>query len=448
MQKLAIFLIIFQAFIVTSIHAAEGMWMPWYLPQTQIEKMYDMGLDISVEEIFGGQESSLSRAIVALDEGSCTGSFISNNGLLLTNHHCAYSDIQKHSSIDNDLLKNGYWAHTLEAEIPNPGKTATILVGTKDLSSIFNEALKNASGKVETQNIIDSISKIILDTVTVNNGQQAEIKDFLYQNMFFLLLTQTFKDVRLVGAPPEEIAQFGGENDNWMWPRHSADFALYRVYCSPEGLPAEYNPDNVPFHPDRALDISTLGLKEDDFTMTLGYPGETQRYITAAGLKETYSLINPVIAEVGKIKQSIWQKSMKESPILGIQYADKYANSANFQKYATGQNKSIEELQLIDARKKREKLLQKKFNKNDKFQNALKASNILYLMRQNLTKTTIVTIESLLNGPDISSLILETFNLFNLLQDDSTQGNQITEEVERLQSFGQDFFENFSLTTD
>ncbi|MGQ1892054.1 S46 family peptidase [Thermophagus sp. OGC60D27] len=448
MWQRAIFLIIFHIFIVNSIHADEGMWMPWYLPQSQIDKMYDMGLEVPIDEIFGENESSLNRAIVSLDEGSCTGSFISSQGLLLTNHHCAYSDIQKHSNIDNDLLKKGYWAHSLETELPNPGKTATILVDAKNLTPLFNKALENASSRIETQNIIDSISRIILDTVSVGNGQQAEIKDFLYQNMFFLLTTQTFRDVRLVGAPPEEIAQFGGEYDNWMWPRHSADFAIYRIYCSPEGLPADYDPNNVPFHPNRILEISTLGVEEGDFTMTLGYPGETQRYITAAGLKETYSIINPVIAEVGKIKQSVWQKNMKKSPVLGIQYADKYANSANFQKYATGQNESIEKLKLIDKREKLENHLREQFSHYGEFQNALKASNILYLMRQNLTKTTIVTIESLINGPDISSLILETFNLFNLLQEDPVPENQLTQEVARLQEFSQDFFENFSFSTD
>lgn len=445
-----ILLILLQTIIITTIHANEGMWLPWYLPQSKIDKMHQMGMKIPGDDIFGSQDSSLNWAIVSLDEGSCTGSFISTNGLLLTNHHCAYSDIQKHSTLGNDLLKNGYWAGSAESELPNPGKTATILVDAKDVTSIFLEALQNASGRIETENIIDSISKAILDTVSVSNGQQVEIKDFLYQNMFFVLVTQTFRDVRLVGAPPEDIAQFGGENDNWMWPRHSADFALYRVYCSPEGLPADYSPENVPYQPKRVLKISTQGINEGDFTMTLGFPGETQRYITSAGLIEAYDIINPVIADVGKIKQSIWEKNMKNSPILGIQYADKYATSANFQKYAIGQNECIKKLNLIQLRREAEKSMLTRHisDKQQASREALKASNILYLMRKNLTKTTVITLESLIQGAEISSLVLESLRLFALMNEDFSASQPIEEEIDRLKAWSEDFFENYSLTVD
>lgn len=448
MWKRALLLTLLNTFFFVTLLADEGMWLPWHLPQSQIEKMYEMGLELSADEIFSSSGNALNFSIVSLDDGSCTGSFVSNKGLLLTNHHCAYSDIQQHSSVDNNLLSNGFRAQSPASEIPNPGKTATILINAKNLTPVFNSALKNASGRPETEHIIDSISKVILDTVSLAKGQDAEIKDFLFQNQFFLLITQTFRDVRLVAAPPEDIAQFGGERDNWMWPRHSADFAFYRVYCSPEGMPADYDPGNVPFQPKRFLTISKQGVKEGDFTMTLGYPGETNRYITAAGIKESFDIINPVIADVRKIKQAIWEKNMKNSKVTGIRYADKYANSANFRKYATGQNESIEELGLIDSREELENHLQERINDDEKFRRILTSSRILYLMRKNLTKTTIITIESLINGPEISSLIIESFNLYGLLKEDHVRQEALTKELEKLKKSGDEFFEDFSAAID
>jgi hypothetical protein len=448
MRKRVLLLTLLKTFFFITLLADEGMWLPWHLPQSQIEKMHEMGLKLPADEIFSSSENSLNFSIVSLDDGSCTGSFVSDKGLLLTNHHCAYGDIQQHSSVDNNLLSNGFRAQSPASEIPNPGKTATILIDAKNLTPVFNSALKNVSGRPETEHIIDSISKIILDTVSLAKGQDAEIKDFLYQNQFFLLTTQTFRDVRLVAAPPEDIAQFGGERDNWMWPRHSADFAFYRVYCSPEGMPADYDPRNVPYKPKRFLTISKQGVEEGDFTMTLGFPGETERYITAAGMKESFDIINPVIADVRKIKQAIWEENMKNSLETGIRYADKYANSANFQKYATGQNESIEELGLIDSREKLETNLQNRIHDEEKFRKILTSSQILYLMRKNLTKTTIITFESLINGPEISSLIIEAFNLYGLLKEDYVPQAVLTKELEKLKKSGDNFFKDFSAAID
>jgi len=446
--KRALLLTLLNTFFFITLLADEGMWLPWHLPQSQIEKMQEMGLELTVDEIFSINGNSLNFSIVSLDNGSCTGSFVSDKGLLLTNHHCAYGDIQQHSSVDNNLLSTGFRAQSLASEIPNPGKTATILIDAKNLTPVFNSALKNVSSRPETKHIIDSISKVILDTVSIAKGQDVEIKDFLYQNQFFLLITQTFRDVRLVAAPPEDIAQFGGERDNWMWPRHSADFAFYRVYCSPEGMPADYDPRNVPYKPKRFLTISKQGVKEGDFTMTLGFPGETERYITAAGMKESFDIINPVIADVRKIKQAIWEENMKNSRETGIRYADKYANSANFQKYAIGQNESIEELGLIDSREEMETHLQNRIYDEEKFRKILTSSQILYMMRKNLTKTTIITIESLINGPEISSLIIEAFNLYGLLKEDHVPQTVLTEELEKLKKSGDNFFKDFSAAID
>jgi hypothetical protein len=424
------------------------MWLPWYLPQSQIDKMQDMGLKLPANEIFSANQNSIKDAIVSLDHGSCTGCFISKDGLILTNHHCAYSEIQQHSSVKNDYLKKGFWARSPEDELPNKEKTATLLIDARDLTPLFKTALKGISGRVATQQIIDSLSTTILDTLSIPNEYKAEIKDFYYQNQFYLLITQTFRDVRLVAAPPGDIAQFGGEDDNWMWPRHSADFAFYRIYTSPDGKPADYHSDNVPYHPGRVLSITTDGINKGDFTMTLGYPGNTQRYITSIGIKETHDLINPVIADVRGIRQKIWEKNMRKSHSVGIQYADKFASSSNYYKYAIGQNKSIEEQNLITQRQKEETQLSNWIDSmpeiKTEYGNLLTSNRLLYLMRKKLTKTTFITLESLINGPEIGTLVIKAFNLYSILRQDMPSSEKAQLEIENLKRTGNKFFKDFS----
>ncbi|PWD99131.1 S46 family peptidase [Marinilabilia rubra] len=448
MWKRALFLLFLHQFIFLSVQADEGMWLPWNLPQSQINQMQKMGLEISIDEIYSSQKASLKDAIVSLDNGSCTGSFISTRGLLLTNHHCAYGEIQEHSSVENDYLKKGFWAESLDDELPNPGKTATLLIEARNLTGIFNSALENVSGTEETLNTIDSLTSTILDTLRVGPDYDAQIKDFLFQNEFYLFITQTFKDVRLVGAPPEDIGQFGGEHDNWMWPRHSADFALFRVYTSPDGKPADYHPKNIPFHPSKVLDISTGGINKNDFTMTLGYPGSTDRYLTSTGIKETQNILNPLIADVRGIRQKIWEKNMRKSHATGIQYADKYASSYNFYKYAIGQNESIKELSLISRRQKQEQNFETWMDSipevEAKYNNVLTSNRLLYTMRKKLTKTTYITLESLINGPEIGSLVVNAFGLYSNVRREDGDPVKTIELIKDLESKAHKFFRDFS----
>lgn len=444
----AFFLLIFIQLTLLSAKADEGMWLPWNLPQSQINKMQEMGLKLPVEEIFGSRGGSLKDAIVSLDEGSCTGSFISSQGLLLTNHHCAYGEIQEHSTVEHDYLKKGFWAESLSEELPNPGKTATLLIEARNLTDLFKNALKEVSGRVHTQKTIDRLSAAIMDTLSVGPEYDAQIKDFLFQNEFYLFITQTFRDVRLTGAPPEDIGQFGGEHDNWMWPRHSADFALFRVYTSPDGKPAEYNPDNIPFQPTKVLPISTKGVEEKDFTMTLGYPGNTDRHLTSSGIRETKNILNPLIADVRGIRQEIWEKNMRKSHATGIQYADKYASSFNFYKYAIGQNKSIKELSLISRREKQEERIESWMGnlpeEHAGYSNVLTSNRLLYVMRKKLAQTTYITLESLINGPEIGSLILDAYGLYSNIQREDGDPLKTIEHIKELEAKASKFFRDFS----
>ncbi|MFW5754665.1 MAG: S46 family peptidase, partial [Marinilabiliaceae bacterium] len=194
------------------------MWLPWQLSDEQIEKMQEAGLQLPSDEIFNTKGESLKDAIVSLDDGGCTGSFISEKGLLLTNHHCAMGDIQQHSTVEDDYIRNGFWAQTLPQELPNPGKTATLLTDVRNVTRHFEKPLEKVDGRLESEETIDSIKSNILDTLQVPEYHEAEIKDFFHKNKFYILITKTFQDVRLVGAPPKDVGQFGADKDNWMWP--------------------------------------------------------------------------------------------------------------------------------------------------------------------------------------------------------------------------------------
>ncbi|MFO8002109.1 MAG: S46 family peptidase [Marinilabilia sp.] len=428
------------------------MWLPWHLSQSQIEEMHKMGLELSSNDLFSSDQASIKDAIVSLDDGSCTGSFISDKGLLLTNHHCAMGEIQQHSSLENDYISDGFWARSSKDELPNEDKTATILVEARDLTPLFKEPLEKVSKRVETEDLIDSISTAVLDTLTIPDNHDAEIKEFFSRNQFYLLITQTFRDVRLVGAPPKDIGQFGAEEDNWMWPRHSADFTFFRVYTSPDGEPADYHPDNIPYEPEKVLPVNPEGGREGDFTMVMGYPGKTQRYLTSHGIRETKDIINPIVAEVRGKRQEIWKEHMEGSEKIGIQYAEKYATSSNYQKYAIGQNKSIENTNLTSKREKHENKFSEWLDENpetpEEYDKILSSAKLLYLMRQNLAETTIITLESLINGPDINSLMLDAYELYNIVRKDDSGEKETKIAIEDLREKGENFFPDFSAQID
>ncbi len=437
--------------LYSPILADEGMWLPWNLGAEQIAKMKEMGLELNPDEIFSAEKNSLNNAVVSLDSGSCTGSFISQDGLLLTNHHCALSEIQKHSTLSHDYLQNGFWAQSKAGELPNPGKTASILLRVKDVTPLFEPFLDKELNNREREESIDSLMALITDTASRNGRYTAEIKDFYFQNQFFLFVSETFRDVRLVAAPPEQLGQFGNDKDNWIWPRHSADFALFRVYSASDGTPADYSPDNVPYTPKKHLLISLKGATNDDFTMILGYPGDTQRYLTSFGINETTNIINPVVTEVRDIKQTIWKNSMHQRPLIDIQYANKYASSSNYQKYACGQNESILANNLPMQRIELEQQFQEWLNRDSitqkDYHQVLSSAELLYLLRQSLTKISITTFETLINGPDINTFILNNFRLFNTL-DQSTDESTRTAVTQKLKEHGQAFFRDFNAELD
>jgi hypothetical protein len=396
--------------------ADEGMWFLAFINKNY-SQMKAMGFKLTPKDIYDINHSSMKDAVVTLDGGSCTAELVSPYGLLLTNHHCGYGEIQAHSSVEHDYLTNGFWAKNRSEELPNPNKTVTFLVRMEDVSDKVNAGLNDNMTEEERELAIRNISQRIEKEAIGDTQYEAQVRSFFKGNNFYLFVLETFRDVRLVGAPPSSIGKFGGDTDNWMWPRHTGDFSIFRVYCSPDGKPADYSPENVPYKPKHFFPISIKGVKENDFAMIMGYPGTTNRYLTSWGVQETMDNENAIRIEVRGIKQNIIKKYMDKSDKTRIQYASKYSRSTNYYKYSIGQNKALAELKVIDNKKNIEKDFEKWIKANkperaDKYGEALDLIKDAYKDRAEMDKVQNYWFEALYLGPEIfgSGLRLRRLN--------------------------------------
>lgn len=330
--------------------ADEGMWLLSKLKQQNIEKMQQMGFKLTAEDIYDVNKPGIKDAIVGLGNAGrpfrhfCSGEIISPNGLMLTNHHCGFSAIQSHSSVEHDYLQDGFWAYKMEDELTNPGITASILERMEDVTDRVNAVLTDDMSEMDRNIVIDSISAVIVKEATQNTHLSGQVQAMFEGNQFFLFLYTIYKDVRLVGAPPQSMGKFGGDTDNWMWPRHTADFSMFRIYTAPDGSPAEYAKDNVPLKPKHYLPVSARGVKDGDFAMILGFPGSTDRYTTSFGLENTMEATNDVRYKVRTVKLEVMREGMEKDQKTRIQYASKYASCANYWKYSFEQNKALKHL--------------------------------------------------------------------------------------------------------
>lgn len=330
--------------------ADEGMWLPSLVGKLNIDKMHSLGLKMSAEQIYSINSSSLKDAVVALDRGSCTAEVVSADGLLLTNHHCGFGEIQKHSSVDHDYLKNGFWAMSRDQELPNPGKSVTFLIRMEDVT---DKVLKGISDTMSASSRQEKMMKAMSDIEKEAKGEtkyETRVRPLFEANTFYLFVTETFRDIRLVGAPPQSIGKFGGETDNWMWPRHTGDFSMFRIYCSPDGKPADYAKENVPYHPKHHLPVSLAGEKMGDYAMVMGYPGRTNRYLTSFGLKNTMEVVNVIRIKARAAKLDLIKEYMDKGEKNRIQYASKFAGSSNYYKYSIGENMGLEALNVMDQK--------------------------------------------------------------------------------------------------
>jgi hypothetical protein len=334
--------------------ADEGMWLPYLLKLLNEKDMQSKGMRISAEAIYDVNQSSLKDAIVLFGSG-CTGEIVSDQGLLFTNHHCGYGRIQAHSSLENDYLSRGFWAMKKGEELPNPGLTVTLLVSMRDVTQEALKDVTDAMTEGERQAQIALNTKEIIAKAIAGSHYQATVEPIYNGNQYLLFINEVFEDIRLVGAPPSNIGKFGGDTDNWMWPRHTGDFSIFRIYVGADGKPAPYSKDNVPYKAKKHLALSLKGIKPDDFTFVFGYPGSTQQFCTSWAVELIQNQSNPIAIELRTQRLNIIKKYMDADPLTRIQYSAKAANIANGWKKWIGETKGLIRLNTIETKKKFEK---------------------------------------------------------------------------------------------
>ncbi|HOU95154.1 MAG TPA: S46 family peptidase [Bacteroidales bacterium] len=345
MKKYLFILVVLITSINLGIRADEGMWLLPLIEKLNMGKMTELGLKLSAEDIYSINRASLKDAVVIFG-GGCTAEIVSPQGLLLTNHHCGYDQIQEHSSVEHDYLKDGFWAMSKEEELPNPGLSVTFLIRIEDVTKQVLAAVKDGMNETERNNAINEVRLAIQKKAMEGTWYNAIVSNFYNGNQFYLFVYERYNDVRLVGAPPSSIGKFGHDTDNWEWPRHTGDFSVFRVYTSPDGRPAPYSKNNIPLKPRYYLPVSIKELNKGDFAMVLGYPGRTLRYYTSYEVDELIKITHPNRIKIRGIRQEILMADMKADEKVNIQYASKYSNSSNYWKYSIGQKAGLEKLNV------------------------------------------------------------------------------------------------------
>jgi len=340
-------------FCNVNLRADEGMWLLPLIQKLNIDTMHSLGLRLTAEQIYSINNGSLKDAIV-LFNGGCTGEIVSESGLLLTNHHCGYDAIQNHSTMEHNYLEDGFWAKDYKEELPNQDMTVTFLVRIEDVSDKIMAALSDSMSEGTREERISAVSDSIQTAAMANTHYDASVESLFGGNSYYLFVYEDYKDIRLVGAPPSSIGKFGFDTDNWMWPRHTGDFSIFRVYSSPQGKPAVYNKNNIPMKPKYSIPVSLRGVKKNDFAMVLGYPGSTQRYMTSYEIKEMMEITNPNRIEIRGLRQNILKKDMMADEKVKIDYSSKYFTSSNYWKYSIGQNEGLKKLNILSLKEQQE----------------------------------------------------------------------------------------------
>ena len=417
--------------------ADEGMWLP-HLISGNFSALEKLGCKLTAEDIYSLNKSSLKDAVVNFGN-FCTGEIISNEGLILTNHHCGFSSVQAQSTVEKNYIADGFWAKNKSEELPNASLTVTFLVSVEDVTAAYFK-----DGILVTN--IDSVSDVLQKEAVRGTHYTAEVKPFFERNTFYLFINETFKDVRLVGVPPSSIGKFGGDTDNWMWPRHTGDFCLFRVYANAEGKPADYSQNNIPLKPRHFLPISTSGVKANDFAMVMGYPGNTDRYMNSRGVLMAYNQSNPKKIKIREQRLSIMKEAMDNNKTIRIQYASKYARISNYYKYFIGQNMGLKKLHVIARKQKDEKQFMEWVNADAKRKNNYSGIETAYKnVYDTYEKINIpyVYFEECLFANDI---LLEAYKASNTLSGFISNGDK--SNIARYQTSSALYFKDFDVLTE
>ena len=403
MKKILVLLVALTlALPTTTLHAGEGMWIPLLMKKLNYKDMKKAGLKLSAKDLYDVNHGSLKDAIVSFG-GFCTGEVISSEGLLLTNHHCGYDAIQKHSTVENNYLADGFWAMTRAEELPNPGLFVNFLVRIEDVTKDMNKVLKDDMSEAERAAAVAEKAKELIAKATEGTEYDADVESFYHGNEFYLFVYHKFNDVRLVGAPPSSVGKYGGDTDNWMWPRHTGDFSMFRVYMSKDGKGSDYSADNVPLQPKHHLPISMKGVNDGDFAMVWGYPGSTDRYLSSWGVQQAVDIYNPTVVEIRDVKLAVLRGYMQADPALNILLASSYAQTANYWKYFIGQTEQLVNNHVYDKKAN----LEAQFaawvaadpKRQAKYGETLKLMQTYYRATDPTVKNQVYLMEAVIRGP-------------------------------------------------
>jgi hypothetical protein len=431
------------------VRADEGMWLLPMIEKLYLGKMTELGLKLSAHDIYDLNNASIKDAVVSFNYTSCTGEIVSADGLLLTNHHCGDGQIQAHSTVEHNYLNDGFWAMTRDQELPNPDLSVSFLLRIEDVTDRVLEGVRPDMTESERSAAINTARLTIEKAASSGNNYRATVSSFYGGNFFYLLVYETYTDVRLVGTPPSSIGNFGDDTDNWEWPRHTGDFSVFRVYSGPDGKPARYSKDNIPLKPKYWLKISIKDFNKGDFAMIMGYPGRTQRYYTSYEVKELMKITNPNRIKIRGIKQKSWMEDMLADKKVNIQYASKYSGSSNYWKYSIGQNDQLATHNVIEKKQQIESQFNSWVNEDDS--RKAKYGEALNLIRSSIEgraeyQNAYQYLDECMRGCEILEFIRYTGRLTNALK--SADEQKIFEAAFQIRDVISDIYKDYNPPSD
>ena len=448
-MRKSLLLVSIVALMASQLRADEGMWVLPALKQSNFDQMRQLGFQLPDSAIYNLSRTGLKDAVVIFGNG-CTGEIVSEQGLIFTNHHCGYDAIQDLSSLKDNYLQDGFWAKSIDNELPASNLTVTFLRSmedvTNDILSVLSDTL---SSDDQYKTISLKIEELKKESIK-GEGILVDIKPFFGGNKYYKMVYEKYSDVRLVGTPPSSIGKFGFDTDNWMWPRHTGDFSIFRVYGSPEGKPAAYSKENTPLLTKNYLPISVKGVEKEDFTMTIGFPGSTNRYLTSWGIKQQVEIENNLRILVRGVKQDIWMADMVADPKINLQYASKFSRSSNYWKNSIGMNRGVKKLNVIATKESLEDSLAAWINSSEdqkaKYGNVLSNLKSAYSQYEQFSKNRILTTECLINGIEIYKIAYSAKDIISILEKDSNA--DISKELSALKVKLQKIYKDYSPSTD
>jgi hypothetical protein len=446
MKKLIILIVAIIIGIQPVLKADEGMWVPMFLEKLNIKDMQQKGFKLSAEDVYSVNKSSLKDAIIIFG-GGCTGEIVSPEGLIFTNHHCGYGSIQKVSSIEHDYLTDGFWAMNKSEEIAIDGLTVKFLVRMDDVTAKMFEGISDTMTESERAEVLSKNEDAIIENATKDTHYSAIVENYFSGNEYYLVVYEVFEDIRLVGTPPESVGKYGADTDNWMWPRHTGDFSIFRVYMSPDGKPAKYAKENVPYKSKKFLSISIKETKPGDFVFIMGNPGSTERYMTSFGVEEAVNESNPAIVKIRTSRLDVMREFMENDAKVRLQYSSKFAGVANYWKYFQGQTKALKSLKVADVKRGIEADFQNWANadpnRKSKYGEVLPTFEQAYKSQAEFNLANWYFREAFFGGAELLRYASGFRKLGKLLSEDTVNQESVDKTIADLRHSKEAFFKNY-----